>query len=527
MTKRLYVENVDEWENALTYKRFFDRLPEIKFVERGIILPARKIGESYKGGVCDENFNFVAGFTREDPVAKRNWRRWSITWVDSSYTVERKELFQLNEDVIFGGALMGHFGHFTSECWSRLWFALQNPELPLKVLFITTTHGGYKKWFDDFFRLMGIDLNRIIYVDKPVQCRTVIVPEQAAYVPVSFTKEFLLPYQMIMEKIKPANHKKLYLTRTEFESDDSFGVYCFNEKYFEDFFAARGFEVVSMEKLSVEEQISLIMGAEEIAATLGTLTHWVMFCKPDAKFIMLNRIKSGVIDFQCFVNAAFRFKNYYIVDASKNFLFSDRTNGVVLLGANKYWKNFVADYFGETIEENDDALYFDDALDKYLNFWCKRYSYQRLIESLKNLCNRVVGLEKEINERRPLLIYQTHIAQKGWDKLKFENQISNDVNEPLDVQAIAINFPNRKVYYSVYYDDTWSAEVTAPNMAGTTGKGKSIYGIKIRLDEKDFDILYRAHKFDGQWTDWFANGAPLLSDGQKINAVQIRLQNRQ
>ena len=51
--------------------------------------------------------------------------------------------------------------------------------------------------------------------------------------------------------------------------------------------------------------------------------------------------------------------------------------------------------------------------------------------------------------------------------------------------------------------DDWSQEVSTGQMAGTTGQKKSITGIKIRLDEagaKNFDILYRVHKFDGKWT---------------------------
>ena len=64
-------------------------------------------------------------------------------------------------------------------------------------------------------------------------------------------------------------------------------------------------------------------------------------------------------------------------------------------------------------------------------------------------------------------------------------------------------------------------------MAGTTGKSKSITGIKIRLDEtgaKNFDILYRVHKFDGKWTSWAKNGEELLSAGVKLNSIQIKLQ---
>ena len=529
LSKRLYFRDAEEWKRTLP-KKFSDESLQGKIVNNGIVLPARNTKDGWKGGVCDKNFNFVAGFSRHDLY--NNWKATSnFATVNASYTVNRDEIVKLDEAVIFGGSLIGHFGHFMMECWSRLWFVIKNPQLQLKILFITTTHGGYHSWFDDFFKLMGIAKERIVYVKKPTQCNFVIVPSQAQYSPVSFTKEFLIPYQAIKSRVKPDTRRKLYLTRAEFEAEDNIGVHCYNEKYFEDFFIARGFESVKMEKLSVEKQISLIMGADEIAATIGTLTHWIMFCKPTAKFIMLSRTKDFPIGLQILANEAAQI-DYYIVDASKNFLYANRNVGVVMLGANKYWKAFVADYFGEQIDEDDDNSYFDDALDKYLKFWCKKYagSNNRLIESLKDMCNRIIALETELSKNRPLLNYQTHVGKKGWGEYKSENQLSNPFDPECDIQAIKISFSNpfHDIYYAVYdKKDGWSQEVSTGQMAGTTGQKKSITGIKIRLDEvgaKNFDILYRVHKFDGKWTSWAKNGEELLSAGVKLNSIQIKLQ---
>lgn len=547
----LYVQDDAAWQELLSRKRFSEDVPEVKTLKRGIILPARKIDDVWAGGVCDRDFNFIAGFTRKETSGG------GFACVQSSYTVDRKKIIQLDEDVIFGGSLIGHFGHFISECWTRLWYVIQHPERKEKILFITTTHGGYHSWFDDFFRLMGIDKERIIYVKKPVQCRSVTIPEQAHYVPEhlrdglgSFTKEFLLPYQAIKSNVKASKVKRLYLTQTEFEKSKGMkGSHCFNEKYFEDFFAARGFEVIAPEKLPIDEQISLVMGADEIAATMGTLTHWAMFCKPTANFIILTRTHAP-LPFQTFINEAFK-ANYFIIDASKNFLYAEQTLGVCLLGANKYWKKFVADYFGEQIEEDDDALYFADALDKYLNFWCRRYPPEDKLElwlySLKNLCNRIVTLEQERIKNRPLLRYQTYTGQSKSGVWKSENQPSAELDSQLGIQAIRIDFtePFRDVYYSVYCDD-WSEEVSTAQIAGKPGK--FITGIKIRLDEagaEEFDILYRVHQFDdnffaeeveefpliyqpcktaGAWSSWAKNGAEIFSSGRKINAVQIKLE---
>lgn len=131
---------------------------------------------------------------------------------------------------------------------------------------------------------------------------------------------------------------------------------------------------------------------------------------------------------------------------------------------------------------------------------------------------------------QPPLTYQTHVGVKGWSNdWKQENLISDDINQQHDLQAIKINLPGHKVYYSVYYGDKegWSEEVTNGEQAGATGKSKSIYGARILLDEagqKEFNILYRMHKFDDTWTPWAKNGEAIYSHGVKLNAIQIKLE---
>ena len=538
--RRLYVKNTEAWEKNLSKKRFSDRQLEVKVVERGIILPARPFKGTWEGGVHDSDFNFVAGYSRRKPSPQR---AKSNSWAccESGYSVNRKEIVHFDEDVIFGGALIGRFGHFFLECFCRLWYVVQNPALKSKVAFILLK-GGHKSWYDDFFRLMGIDKERIIYVEKPMQFRSVTVPDQSQYYAGSFTKEFLLPYRAIQSRVTPGKLKKLYLTRTDFdekyltwanadeENFPSRGV-CFNEKYFEDKFREwGGVNIISPETLSVEEQISLIMGADEIVSTLGTLSNLAIFCKPNAKFIVLNRAHTPV-EFQFLVNEAVNLNDFYAVDVSRDFMYKVHANSACMLGSNKYWKAFAADYFGKQIDEDDDKEYFDEALEKYVDFWYKKYSGEKdkVIDSLKTMCKKIYKLEVQISKNRSSLSYQTHVAAKGWGTWIYENLPSNSIDKKRDIQAIKINFPNHDVYYSVYFNDKegWSEEVKSPEQAGTTGKGKPIFGVKIRLNEadaKNFDILYRVHKFNGEWTDWAKNGEEIISRGVKLNAIQIKLE---
>lgn len=68
LEKRIFAPNKEKWiEAALKDYRSIEEA-KVQTVERGIILPTKKIKDSvngiYAGGVCDENFSFVAGLRR-------------------------------------------------------------------------------------------------------------------------------------------------------------------------------------------------------------------------------------------------------------------------------------------------------------------------------------------------------------------------------------------------------------------------------------------------------------------------------
>lgn len=177
----------------------------------------------------------------------------------------------------------------------------------------------------------------------------------------------------------------------------------------------------------------------------------------------------------------------------------------------------------------------DDEINIYRDFYTKHYPAELVEifdETVKLNRNNVALKKPESKDASPqvdVLTYQTHVTHKAWSKWFGENRISNPLKDKWDIQAVKINFPNHKVYYSVYYNETegWSEEVSNGEQAGTTGKSKPIYGISIRLDEagtKELDVLYRVHKLDGTWTDWAKNGEAIYSHGQKLNALQIKLE---
>ena len=386
LQKRLYVGNYDQWAELVNKKFLSERKLNVTEIDNGVILPAKWVEEPvYKGGVFDSNMNFVAGFFRRNPPKN------SLFGVSGAYEVD--EIAKSDEEVIFGGVLIGFFGHFILECLGRMWYILKNPEDKRKIIFLLVRDEF--EWFYQFFDLLDIDRERIIILKKPVQFKKVIVPDEAVHSWYDYTKEYLEPYNYILNKVSKSNIKKLYLTRSKLgitgRANDEFpGKYLCNEEYFEQFYSEKGYTIISPEELSIEEQISMMTGADEIVATLGSLSHFALFCKPETKFTILTRVDNDTLYPQCLINEA---KNidWCIVDVSLNFLpIQERGGGISLLGETKYWKQFVKEKYNETINTES----WKNKLDDYIDKWCYFYSFDGSKQLITSVVRRTYELTK-------------------------------------------------------------------------------------------------------------------------------------
>ena len=343
LKKRLFVNNYEQWSNLLTKRFLSDRKLGIMQVENGIILPAKYVGKpASRGGVFENDMTFVAGLLRNKPPAAGSFG------VKGAYEVE--EISNSDEEVIFGGVLVGLFGHFVLESLGRMWYILQNRQDKRKIVFLNMA--GDQEWFYPFFDLLDIERERIIILKQPTQYKKVIVPEESIHSWYDYTQEYLLPYDYIRNRVKPSNIKKLYLTRSKIKlTERNKGLYLCNEEYFEQFYASKGYTVISPEEFSIEEQISMLAGADELASTMGSLSHLALFCKPGIKFTMLTRVDDDTLYPQCLINEA-KDIDWYIVDVSMNLLpLRHRDCGVCLLGETTYWKQYIMEKYNDILQQ--------------------------------------------------------------------------------------------------------------------------------------------------------------------------------
>lgn len=407
----LFVVNKNKMLESATINYKKDETPGVVTVANGGVLPLQKIARSrngiFLGGVCDEHNNFIAGFERKTNV------QMNMSCLEG-YVPEN--FAYSDEEVIYGGVLIGFFGHALTECTSRLWWILQNMENERKIVILKAPGTGDIS--TKFFELAGISTERLEFVEKPTRYKKVIVPQQAIllweYV---YPKEFLMPYNKIKERIgTEVEYKKIYLTRTHLKKQD--GIH---EEYFEDFFERRGYKILALEEYPIEQQIAIMKGAQEVVCTAGTLSHMTLFCNDGISLIIINRTTDHILVPQLIINQA---KNFQVkwIDATFNFLPTAHVCGPSLYGPTKLFKKFLDDNdwdYEETEVSIDLSIYAFDYVQKWMEVYRNEKNFNEI--SGKDMYYVISGMYRALENEKLKVKYKTKL-QDRIEKLTEENR---------------------------------------------------------------------------------------------------------
>lgn len=448
--KKLYGINLPKFEKQANTSYLKTEKLGCTTVDDGIILPLRKIDTPalnaiYEGGVCDSDFNFIAGHIRNDNGKNDNLE------IVRSYKTDNIVLSE--EEVVFVGLAFNHFGHFLIETLNRLWWVIENKRFDLKLVFVVDKISEIP--YLELLELMGINKENIILLQKPTRFKKVIVPDQSLYFFSKYNREFNIPYNKILENITPSTDRKIYLSRTQFKKKD-----CINEEYFESFYKEMGFRIVYPEQLSLKEQISLISGADEIVSTTGTISHMAIFTKPGTKIVSLLRARSFFTVVQVMINQA-RELDYTFIDTTCNFLPSRYSANCYYIGPTVSWNEFVKKEYGLELNANlidylnDHNSYVGD----YFRQWIKTFSHTKQFNKIKN------DTSLDILKNLEIILADTPINFETKSKT-FE---SKAVEKPLSYSEFS-----NKVFIFSRIDDSYSRKISL-NKSGVieTVEGKS------------------------------------------------------
>lgn len=376
---------------------FSNRELKVQEVEKGIILPDKLIDGKYYGGVCDENFNFIAGTVKFWPEK----RQANVKHIYGSYEVKPEEIEYVDEMVVYGGALVDHPGHLIVEGFGeRIWWFAEKIQSGYKIAVtivktLLSTTENTTRFPNEFFETLGVPEDRIIYVNKPMKFKRVIVPEQAAIslrgsLIYEFTSEYANLFQMMKKKLKPGKYKKLYLAKKTTVRQNIIG-----EEYFISFFERKGYKVIYPEDFTVKEKAELMYGAEEVVTVDGTNAMYAIFCRPSVRLTVLARQRSVWMIDQTIINEAAGIKEFYLVNISGNLISRSFTKDLTLLSVTNDFSKYVKDFFGEELNTSAENM-LSENLYKYFAYMPKYYSLGGNFDTIKNM--KMLELLQNVSE---------------------------------------------------------------------------------------------------------------------------------
>lgn len=355
-----------DWRIA---KRFLPRA-HVRTILNGVFLPLRFLGTRellqtrFQGGLCDFRGRFVAGRRRSF------WNDMANFSCLRAYPFKDSEVEYRDEDVFFGGLVFEHYGHLLTDTTARLWYVVSHPEDTRRIVLLRTPEKSEWAPSDclEFLGLAGISPSRILFIDRPTRFRSVLVPEEAVYSLDAVRPEWIQFFDAVRKNIPASPHKKVYLSRTHFVRGDTF-----NEELFEDYWEELGFHVLHPEDVSLREEVSLIAGADELVATIGTLSHNFLFAKPGARATVLLRSDEPQ-RLQMLVGAARGLRCDY-VQAHRNILPSTHNDGAFWLAPSPAFRKYLADRnlpaFGE---KRTVAAYARERIPSYVEKWMQVFN---------------------------------------------------------------------------------------------------------------------------------------------------------
>jgi hypothetical protein len=380
--QHLFLSNPDKWEQACSVDRIIKSNLSYKVIKNGIILPLKKRTDIltqngiYCGGACTENFKFIGGTRRDINSTTANLS------CCAGYKVKKQNLKRRKEIVIFCGTLYTqHFGHMLIDSLSRMWYPLSEGKSSLKIVFVTLP--GYNDLkYTDFFKLMGIPLDRIEIIKEPTQFEEIIVPDESGFSLSSAHSEWLIPYNRIRDNVRklnlPSIGEKIYLSRKKYKKND--GI---NEEYFEKFFSKLGFVIVYPEMLTFAEQINIISSAKEIVSTIGAISHLFVFAKNNIRTTCILRDPNRIIYPQIVLNQLKQF-DWYFVEATKSPLPIVHDHGIFLYIPTTYFISYLHSIgVSSNIEKNDMEI-SPQLLFSYIKKWTQMFSNTRHYKFVEN-----------------------------------------------------------------------------------------------------------------------------------------------
>lgn len=193
--------------------------------------------------------------------------------------------------VVYGGAYIGHFGHFLTDTNLRTWIIFEDIWKDVDYIIFTraTELEKLKANCREFWQLLGI-YDKVRIIDKPMQFAKVIVPECGYWNGKYYSQPWIDMFSYVSEKVEEIGEEKgwnrydkIFLSRKKFAKRE------YGHREIDGFWKKNRYKVFYPERYSLSKLIWVMNHAEIISAISGTLLHHLLFCGNNKKIYICER----------------------------------------------------------------------------------------------------------------------------------------------------------------------------------------------------------------------------------------------
>ncbi len=198
----------------------------------------------------------------------------------------------VDEELVYGGPVIAHYGHFITASLPRLWHLRAMAGSRLRIL--CHGHEPPDDWFGQefiraIFGAIGLTPESFAYIQTPSVIRRLWVPrpamEEQNFVHRAFDELGTAIGRAYDVHREPQSDVRLYLSKTRLNE----GINRFQDEILlEDCFARRGFEIIHPQEIPFAEQIKVLARAGVIAGTVGSALHTTLFLDRASRIVALT-----------------------------------------------------------------------------------------------------------------------------------------------------------------------------------------------------------------------------------------------
>ena len=216
------------------------------------------------------------------------------------YEINPSEIKLKGEGCIYLGLFHTCYGHAITDTLKKLWYIETNEckqyvAQGYELIFITGKNGDLPEWNKKILELAGVNLLEITHLRQNKFYKHIIIPDNSIFKENGY-QYYTDTFEKTINKIKISVSKtitykqqvpcKLYFTRSAIHFSNNREI---GEKRIEKVFKEKGYTIVSPEKHSIEEQVSMLMKCTHFAATEGSVAHGAIFASKHTSVCALRK----------------------------------------------------------------------------------------------------------------------------------------------------------------------------------------------------------------------------------------------